>query len=390
MLKKILISFYLFISSFGFSQNMQLSIYSEISVVTSGPGDNLYEKFGHTAIRVKDPVLSLDLIYNYGIFDFDAPNFYLNFTKGFMKYKLARYDFYYALRSANEDKRWMKQQVLNLTSEEKNNFFTFLQHNAEPENASYLYDPFYDNCATRPRDIIKKVLGDKLTISSDFITSDTSLRQLMNIEINPNTWGSFGINVALGSKLDKVATAEEYMYLPDYVFKALEVSKIKRETEEVPLVKRTQTLLDFEEKQAKSDAFSPLLAFSILLIIGIFTTYNDYKKLQRTKWFDFMLFFITGVIGLLIMFLWFFTNHSTAPNNFNFLWAFAPNLIVSFFLLKKNPPKWIKKYILFLLMLLAIIPIIWLSKMQLFSVYLVEVFVLLVIRYIYLQKTLDS
>ncbi|WP_246143029.1 Lnb N-terminal periplasmic domain-containing protein [Tenacibaculum adriaticum] len=369
---------------------MQLSIYSEISVVTSGPGDNLYEKFGHTAIRVKDPVLSLDLIYNYGIFDFDAPNFYLNFTKGFMKYKLARYDFYYALRSANEDKRWMKQQVLNLTSEEKNNFFTFLQHNAEPENASYLYDPFYDNCATRPRDIIKKVLGDKLTISSDFITSDTSLRQLMNIEINPNTWGSFGINVALGSKLDKVATAEEYMYLPDYVFKALEVSKIKRETEEVPLVKRTQTLLDFEEKQAKSDAFSPLLAFSILLIIGIFTTYNDYKKLQRTKWFDFMLFFITGVIGLLIMFLWFFTNHSTAPNNFNFLWAFAPNLIVSFFLLKKNPPKWIKKYILFLLMLLAIIPIIWLSKMQLFSVYLVEVFVLLVIRYIYLQKTLDS
>jgi hypothetical protein len=390
--KQFTLLFFLFSISFSFSQassTIGLSKFSEISIITSGPGDVLYEKFGHTAIRVKDPMLQLDLIYNYGIFDFDNPNFFVDFTKGYMKYKLARYPFYIALKSSQQDKRWVKEQVLNLTEEQKNKFFQILEINATPKNASYLYDPYFDNCATKPRDIIKKVLGDNLIFKDNFVSEDLSLRQLMNKEIHLNTWGSLGINVALGSRLDKVATANEYLYLPDYVFEALNSSKVLKEGKESDLVLKMNVLLDFEEKKSESDNISPFLVILLLSLIGMFITYKDFKNDKRTKWLDFTLFFSTGIIGLLIINLWFFTNHSTAPNNFNFLWAFAPNLIIAFVLLKKETPKWIIKYCLVLLTFLVIIPIIWTTKTQLFSYTLAPLFILLTVRYWFLQKTLN-
>ncbi|MDO6744020.1 DUF4105 domain-containing protein [Tenacibaculum soleae] len=367
----------------------KLSAASQISIITSGPGEVLYEKFGHTAIRVKDAALQLDLIYNYGIFDFDNPTFYADFTKGYMKYMLAKYPFYLALKSNQQDKRWVKEQVLNLTQQQKQQFFTILETNALPKNAGYLYDPFFDNCATKPRDIIKKVVSTNLIFNDDFVTKNLSLRQLMNKEIHPNTWGSLGINVALGNRLDQIATANEYLYLPDYVFKALKNSKILKEGKKVNLVSKTSILLDFEEKESKSDPFSPFLILSLLSLFGLYITYKDYKNKTRTKLLDFTLFFTTGIIGLLIVYLWFYTNHSTAPNNFNFLWAFLPNIIVAFFLLKKNTPNWIAKYCLVLHLFLIIAIIIWITATQLLSIALIPLLILLSIRYWFLQKTLN-
>ncbi|OSY89221.1 hypothetical protein WH52_00790 [Tenacibaculum holothuriorum] len=390
MLKKYITSLLFFVlTSTIFSQaTVKLSIYSKVSIITSGPGDAIYEKFGHTAIRVKDPVLNLDILYNFGIFDFDDPNFILNFTKGYMNYKLAGYPFYLALKSAQKDKRWVKEQVLNLTQEQKNKFFYFLVDNAKPENASYLYDPFFDNCATRPRNIIQQILGDNLVFSDEFVSQPQSLRQLMNKEINPNTWGSLGINIALGSKLDKIATPNEYLYLPDYLYKALEVSKINSNSEKKPLVKQSRTLLEFNEKEAKSDVVSPFLVFLLLSLIGLFITYKDYINNTRTKWLDFILFFSTGLFGVVIVFLSFFTNHSTAPNNYNFLWAFAPNLVIAFLLLKSKLKNWIKYYVIILGVLLILIPVIWALKIQLFPLVLLPFFILLLIRYSFLYKKL--
>ncbi|CAL2064355.1 DUF4105 domain-containing protein [Tenacibaculum sp. 190524A05c] len=382
MLKKYVLLL-LLVSQFNFAQTVQLSVYSEISIVTSGPGDNLYEKFGHTAIRVKDPVLNLDLLYNYGIFDFNDPNFYANFVRGFMKYKLARYPFHYALKSAQQDERWVKQQVLNLNVKERNEFFQFLEQNVKPENASYFYDPFFDNCATRPRDITKSILKEKLNLNEGFITEDKSIRTLMNEKIHPNSWGSFGINIALGNRLDKIASAEEYLYLPEYLYEAYEVSKISNGES---LIKKTETLLDFETKSVKADFPSPFLVFTILLIIVAIITYKDYKKKKQTKILDFILLFSTGLVGALIVFLWFFTNHSTAPNNFNFLWAFAPNFVVSFFLLSKTQKTWMKKYFLVLIVLLALIPIIHIMGIQKFTYPIIPFIALLLLRYLFLYK----
>jgi hypothetical protein len=388
MKKKYILLFFLFAFIKSYNSQVNLSVYSEVSLITAGPGAELFEAFGHSAIRIKDPVLQIDLIYNYGMFDFKAPNFYSNFTKGKLLYSLGRYNFEYFLESYKKDKRWVKQQVLNLTQQEKQTFFLYLENNALPENATYSYDPYFNNCATKLRDITISILGDKVVFIDENIKKNQSFRQLMNKEIHWNTWGNFGINLALGSKLDQKATSEQYMYLPKYVYAIFKDSQLFIKNQPENIILREDVLLDFEEQKQEIAIFNPFLIFSILSLIGIFITFSDYKKEKRSKWLDFILLFTTGIAGILIVFLWFFTDHSTAPNNFNFLWAFAPNLITAFLMLKKNHQKWMKFYFIFSLVLLINIPIIWMSEAQLFPVAVIPILILLFIRYLFLSKNL--
>lgn len=388
MKKKYILLFFLFAFIKSYNSQVNLSVYSEVSLITAGPGTELFEAFGHSAIRIKDPVLQIDLIYNYGMFDFNTPNFYSNFTKGKLLYSLGRYNFEYFLESYKKDRRWVKQQVLNLTQQEKQLFFRYLENNALPENATYLYDPYFNNCATKLRDITVSILGDKIVFIDDDIDKNQSFRQLMNKEIHWNTWGNFGINLALGSKLDQKATSNQYMYLPKYVYAIFKNSQLFIRNQPENIILREDVLLDFEEQKQELSIFNPFLIFSILSFIGIFITVSDYKKGKRSKWLDFTILFTTGIAGVLIVFLWFFTDHSTAPNNFNFLWAFAPNLIIAFLMLKNNQQKWMKFYFIFSLVLLINIPILWISEVQLFPFAVIPVLMLLFIRYLFLSKAL--
>lgn len=376
----LLLLFFLF--SLSVSSQIQLSKKAEISIVTAASGNVLYEAFGHSAIRIKDVTNDFDIVYNYGIFDFNAPNFYGNFIKGKLLYQLGRYDFKYFLYSYNKDKRWVKQQVLNLNQQEKQAYFNFLENNAKPENKNYLYDPFFDNCATKLRDITKTVLKEKVIFNDNHLEKNLSFRTLMNRELHYNSWGSLGINIALGSKLDVIANPLQYMYLPDYVLAGFNNATNGNK----PLVLKEETLLNYKPIEIKSGIFNPYLLISLFSIIGIFITYKDFKKNKRTKIIDFLLFFISGTLGILIVLLWFFTNHSTTPNNFNFLWAFAPNLIVSFLLLKNQLKPWLNYYCIFLITLLGIIPIIWLSNIQDFHLALLPFIFFFLIRLFFLKK----
>jgi len=364
---------------------LQLSAYSEISIVTAGPGTKLFEAFGHSALRVKDPMFQLDLIYNYGMFDFNQPNFYSNFVKGKLLYSLGRYNFDYFLASYQQDKRWVKIQVLNLTQAEKQAFFNYLENNALPENRDYLYDPYFDNCATKLRDITSSVFKGKVVFKNESFDENQSFRQLMNQEIPWNSWGSFGINMALGNKLDKKATLQQTMYLPKYVYSTFKNTQITVNGKSENLVKNEEISLNYENIEQKNTIFNPFLIFLIFGIIGVLITFSDFKKNKRTNWLDATIFFSTGIIGTLIVFLWFFTNHSTTPNNFNFLWAFAPNFIVGWFLFKKVPPKWISKYTKLLVILLLIIPFVWLTKIQEFPISVIPLLAFLFIRYLFLS-----
>lgn len=380
--------FYILIYCFSFlnvNAQVKLSVFSEISIVTAGPGDELYEAFGHSAIRIKDPVLQLDLVYNYGMFDFNAPNFYTNFTKGKLLYKLGRYDFKYFLASYLRDQRWVTAQILDLNQEDKQAFFMFLEQNASPENAQYYYDPFYNNCATKLRDISKSILGNRLVFHTENTESNLSLRTLMNRRIHWNTWGGFGINLALGSLLDKEVNPKDYMYLPDYVYELF----LNAELDGKPLIKKEEKLLSFDTLQYKNGFFSPLLLFSILTILGIWITYRDYQMEQRTKSVDFIIFFSTGLIGMVLTFLWFFTDHSTTPYNYNLLWAFAPNIIVAFLLLKEKYPTWIIKYVQLLIVLLFLVPFLWLFSIQTFPLAIIPLLFLVFFRYVFLVKYLN-
>ena len=384
-MKKLFFTFLFLAISITSKSQVQLSVYSEISIVTADAGNELFEAFGHSAIRIKDPVLQLDLVYNYGIFDFNAPNFYTNFTKGRLLYKLGRYQFKYFLESYRQDKRWVKQQVLNLTQQQRQAFFMYLERNASPQNATYLYDPFFNNCASKLKDITTTILGDKVEFNDKEIEKELSFRTLMNREIHWNTWGGFGINLALGSKLDKNANLQQYMYLPDYVYTIFKNSTVYFKNQKKPLVKKEELLLDFPNRKQSLPLISPLLVFSIIALLGIFITYRDNKNQKRTKWIDTILLITTGLVGFLIVFLWFFTDHSTTPNNFNVLWAFSPNLIIVFLLNKGK--KWLSTYFIFLIFLLVIITIIWITNIQHFPIAVIPLLILLFVRYLFLSKS---
>lgn len=388
MQKKYFLLLFLLATFSPLKAQLQLSLDAEVSIITAGPGKELYEAFGHSAIRINDPVLNFDLIYNYGIFDFNQPNFYTNFAKGNMIYSLASYDFKYFLASYKKDKRWVKQQVLNLTQEEKQAYFIFLENNALPKNRNYQYDPYFDNCATKLRNITKAILKNKVVFNGDHIEKKYSFRQLTNNEIHWNSWGTFGLNLIAGTKLDEKATSEEYMYLPDYVYRSFKNGVLFIKNQPEKLIKREDVLLNFEEEEPVVSNFSPFLVFNLLALWGLFITYKDFKNKRRTKYLDFILFFTTGILGFILCFLWFFSSHATAPNNFNCLWAFAPNLIVAFLILKKSSKKWLTYYFKILVIILLIIPVLWIFKVQAFTIVTIPLLMLLFVRYLYLTKNI--
>lgn len=387
MLKKYF-SLLCFFGFFGvnFAQYVQLSVYSEVSIITAGPGDELYTTFGHSAIRIKDPLLKIDLIYNYGMFDFNAPNFYSNFVKGKLIYKLARYPFKYFTASNRKENRWIQEQTLDVTQQERQQFFEFLETNAQPENASYLYDPFFNNCATKISEIATKILGNKIVFKNKHLTENVSIRQLMNRELHWNTWGNFGINLALGTTLDQIATPKHYQYLPNYVLKAFENSFLIDGNSEKPAILKTTSILKNNPTSTSNMFWNPFVIFSCFALLGIWITFKDWKKNTQTVSFDIVLFASTGVIGIVILFLWFCTNHATTPNNMNFLWAFAPNLIVAFFLMKKSVKYWMYHYTIFILLMLGVSVVLWVLKIQQFPLSILPIFLLLSVRYAFLMK----
>lgn len=386
-LKFLLFSFILMISV-GFKGQVQLSVYSEISIITVDSGDNLYESFGHSALRLKDPVLNLDLVYNYGVFDFNAPNFYTNFVQGRLLYKLVRYNFAYFLDGYTKDKRWIKQQVLNLTQPERQAFFLYLEQNAAPKNATYLYDPFFDNCASRLKDITKDILKEKVDFVDEGIEKDLSFRELMNDQLHWNTWGSFGINMALGNKLDKKRNPIEYTYLPDYIYEIFKRSTITRNGKIEPLVKKEILLTDFPSQNSSSFLFSPLMFFGLLFLIVLYISFKQEESILR--FFDGTLLMITGLIGTFLLFLWFFTNHSTTPYNFNILWAFPPNIYIGLLILRNKIKSWFGFYFKLLIALIGLLFIFWIFKIQAYSYAILPVLATLQLRYYLIQKSANK
>ena len=372
---------------YSFSQEIKLSSQAEISIITCDPGAELYSSFGHSAFRVLDRFNGIDQVYNYGTFNFKTDNFYVKFARGKLLYDLSSYPFHYFLRDYIKENRTVVEQVMNLDQETKQQFFDFLQNNAKPENKSYLYDFFFDNCATKLPEVSTKVLSDQIQMNYDFTNGlDYTFRELIHLYLDDKPWGKFGIDLALGSVIDRQASPEEYLFLPDYVLKAYEKATIKKNDNLIPLVKETKVLFSSETKTKKRNYFSPFILFSILALIVIWITFNDFKKKIRTRRLDFAIFFITGIIGLVVLLLWFATDHTATANNYNFLWAFAPNLLLSFLILKNDLLPWVGKYVMVLIVMLISVVIIWILKIQVFSLAITPILTLLIVRYVYLYR----
>lgn len=381
--------FFLLLLLFSFeiiqAQGELLSDNAEISVLTVGSGSELNDAFGHSGFRIKDPSRGLDVVYGYGEYDFDSPNFYLKFAQGKLNYLISKTEFNRFYQVYIYYNRSIKAQVLNLSKAEKQKLYNFLVNNYKPENRRYLYEFFFDNCATKIKDVTNLALNNSITFNKPKDFEDATFRTLIYGKVNKNSWGSFGIDLALGSVIDRQATPEEHMFLPENIYKFFEVATIENGTK--PLVLQSHILYN-RKPIIESSSFitTPLFILGIIGLFIIFITYKDFKNKIRSNWLDVTLFIITGIIGGVILLLWYATDHTGTHQNYNLLWAFVLNLFVVGQFFKKTPSAWFSKYLKLLVIMLCLLTLHWLIGVQVFAIGLIPLLIAIVIRYIFLIK----
>ncbi len=332
---------------------------SQISMLTCSPGQELYSTFGHSAIRVKDPNLNLDWVFNYGTFDFATPNFYPKFIRGKLNYILSVSDFPSFLYEYMMEERWVTEQVLDINREEKQILFDSLRINYLPENREYLYDFFFDNCATRIRDIFYEGLED---VEFDYseTTSDLSFRDLLKPYIGPYPWVELGINLALGVKTDRIATGWETMFLPDHMLDVFRYARIERESLNSLLCYPENVLLEGKDlPDKKMKLHDPLIVFWGIFVLGTLITFIDLKRKKISRWFDRLIFGFSGFLGIFILFLWFGTDHGVLVNNYNLLWAIPFHFPAIFILIRKTSGSVSKKYFFITSVLMLLVVVMW-------------------------------
>jgi len=364
---------------------IKLSSEAEFSLITCGSGEELYSSFGHSAFRIKDPIYGYDVVYNYGTFDFNTSAFYIKFAQGKLPYQLGRNSFKNFLKTYQYEKRWVKAQVLDLTPAQVQQLFDFLENNYKEENRSYKYDFFFNNCATKIRDVINESFGDKFTFHEDHLPEGKTFRDLIHDNLDSNSWSSFGIDIALGAVIDKKASAEDYQFLPEYVFEAF-ANATKKDTT-TPFVKETKLILA-APKTAKTSTIlllSPYVILSLLMLSVLIITFFDFKNKKRTRAIDAILFLGNGIAGIVILLLWFATDHTATAMNMNILWLVPINVffVKKFFSVAKEC-KALWRHSAFLLALIVVVLVLWLINFEQFALAAIPLLIMFGVRYAYL------
>jgi len=314
-----------------------LSPYSKISVLTCSPGPEPYAIFGHSAIRVYDSVTKVDVVFNYGTFDFDDPGFYRKFLGGRLLYFLSATTFDDFLPEYQDGDRIVWEQVLKMTTAEKQAIFDRLLDNLKEEHRYYRYDFLYDNCTTRIRDDIQHIRGNGwISPPSGPIRS---FRQQFARTYSYNPWAGFGIDICTGLPADKHPDAKQNLFLPQNLFDALQRAHLVDST------------IVYNFSKPKTLPGTPLSICWILFAISVLLLAAEIKFRRRFIVVDATLFTITGLIGLVMLSLWAFTDHRISHWNLNLLWASPLNLIALFW------KKFKKRYFPFYSILLGLLAI---------------------------------
>lgn len=326
MRKYIAIIFLLLVSLGTFAKQIDFSDDARYSIVTCAPGMEAYSAYGHTALRVVDPLNGLDVVFNYGIFSFQTENFILKFVKGETDYQLGVYPYKNFIQEYINDQRTVWEQRLNLTLEEKNNLEKQILNDYLPENRVYRYNFFFDNCATRVRDRVLTATSDSVVIT-EVINSPQTFRQLIDHYIKWYGWMKFGINLAVAKPAERVASFEEEMFLPEYLMSNFEVLMIKDANGLRPLVGERVVLNSGIDKKPKQ-GIPPVVYFSLLLIVLLVGYYFLAESYPRLLILSYVIFFVVGLAGCLLTFLAGFSEHPAMAPNFNLLWALPTHILV--------------------------------------------------------------
>ena len=296
-----------------------------VSLLTTAPTtEKIYTAWGHTAIRVKIPTQNVDIVFNYGIFSFND-GFIYKFVKGETDYCLAATHFENALAEARYEKKvFLYEQTLNLTKAEKEKLLAALWKNLKPQNRYYRYNFFFDNCATRPLWQVEKAVNG--TIHYPTFNNTKTFRDLIYLKLEDLPWYAFGIDLCLGSETDRIATKRELLFLPEEMMRSYAESTIEAGDSIRPLVCHTEILnhppdIETVKNSPITDFLTPsTIGWLFFLLIVAHTIYYNYKN-KNDLWLDIPLFFAYGLIGCLVFFLAFISEHPCTNPNYNLLWC---------------------------------------------------------------------
>lgn len=351
---------------------------TKVSIISIGEGSSLADAFGHTGIRVISN--GNDIVFNFGVYDFSAPNFYSNFVKGRPVYKLAVQKYEKFKDGYIYQNRYLVEHELNISEESKMNIIDLLVNNSRPENKYYTYDYLRDNCSTRVADILIDDTNNKFRDDKSESEALFTYRELIHEKISENSWAALGIDLCLGAIIDKKISVRETFFIPEKLMKYMDGLMIDYSK---PITKNIIFLPDSPSKY-NEEFPKPFLVNSIISLFIILLTYFNFKNSSWNRSIDFIIYLFSGLIGVLIIYLWFFSNHFASAQNFNFLWAFPFNLAVVFALIKKNPPLWTINFVKLNIILLILLFIHWITGVQKYNITLLPIFISLLVRYSYL------
>ncbi len=341
-MRKLLVLFLLFVGIL--STNASSMDRVRISLLTCAPGSEIYALFGHSAIRYENPDQQEDWVFNYGMFSFKDPNFVMRFVKGETDYQLgvipfAYFEAEYAMRGSS-----VYQQVLNLTNDEKELLVNLLKENYLPANRVYRYNYFYDNCTTRARDKIEESIQGKVIYPKN--EKEVSFRDILHEFMVDSHWSEFGIDLCLGSEADQPIDERKQMFAPFYMLEAARGAMIHRGDTVLPLVLEEVKIVDAVLEDEPAFPLSPMICSLLLLLVTMVVVAWSICKGRSCLAWNALLFFLQGIGGCIIAFLFFFSLHPTVGSNwllmlFNPLpLLYLPVLIYRGIKGKKDPYHW--------------------------------------------------
>lgn len=340
-----------------------LGIVPRVYFVNAYPGNEVYQLEGHSALVLdfsngRDP-----LAFNYGVFDFNSPNFVYRFVKGETDYMLQAYPFSIFTAEYRQEGRRLVARELDLDSVQTMELVKFLYTNARPENCTYRYNYVKDNCATRPLAAVEAALGDSIILGAAPFEAQSfavpTYRNVMRHYHANYPWYQFGIDIALGSGIDKPIGRREMAFAPVELDAMLQTATAGGRK----VVKETFVLNDVPADAAVAAPtpwfLTPLAVTCAVLVLACALSVRDFRRRRLTRWFDAVLFGLFGLIGCVLTFLIFVSVHEATSPNLLYVWLNPLCLLVPALIYVRRAATFLRRWQLLYGVVLLALMLLW-------------------------------
>lgn len=338
----------LFCINFSVGQNLSLTKNAHVSIITCGLGNETYSYFGHTAIRVNDPSNNIDLVYNYGAFDFSTPNFVAKFAKGDLQYFVVVHPFNDFINEYNYEKRSVYEQELLIDKNQKQEIFDNLNSTLLSEDRYYTYKFIDKNCTSMVVDIINKSLNE--TVITKKGDTNKTYRSILFPYFDGHFYEKLGTSIIFGRKVDQLGTK---IFLPFELKNSLEKTTFQNR----PFVSKTKILLYFE-KETPTSWWNNVYTYIIILAFVAFINRKEIDKIYLL---------ILSLMGIFFVAVGFYSFHHELAMNYN-IFLFSPFLLILVIFSVLNNKRWTYKFAVLHLILLVFYTLFMINKAHFFIV----------------------